>query len=150
MVDAMTRPPWERPPNDYWAHVAHHRRNERDVLVAYEFPRGGIGLDALLDRPPFRRLAGRRATLSGRGRRRSQTPEAIAARKALVLKAWALRTRCGWSIREIAREVDRSPSLVGRWMLGIPAAGGNTLDALERDVAHLAAQVDRAGGPVRS
>jgi len=83
----VARAPWEHPPNDYWAHLAHHRRSERDVLVAYEMPRGGVTLAALLDRPPFRRLAGRRATLSGRGRRRSQTPEAIAARRGLVYQA---------------------------------------------------------------
>lgn len=122
-----------RPPNDHWAHTAHHIRDQHDRLIAYQMPYGGTDPAVLLARPPFRRLAGRRATAAGRGHRRSQSLEAITDRRLLVAKAWRLRTTQGMSIREIARQVGRSRSLVGRWLRGIPAAGGHSLAALVAD-----------------
>jgi len=50
------------------------------------------------------------------------------------------------TIREIARVVERSPSLVGRWLVGIPACGGSSLDRLERDVGRLVAELAARGG----
>lgn len=137
MVDNMT------PPSDYWAHTAHRLRDSRGRVVGYRMPRGGAGIDALYDRPPFKRLAGKRAVLAGRGRRASQSPEAIQARAELQLVAWRLRVTQGLTIRRIAAEVGRSPSLVGRWLRGIPPVGGAALDRLVADVERLIVDVER-------
>lgn len=138
------------PPNEHWGHTAHHVRDDRDRLVAYRMPAGGVSVEALLARPPFRRLAGRRATCAGRGHRASQSLEAISDRRELVLTAWRLRVTQGRSIREIAALVGRSRSLVGRWLRGIPAAGGVPpawLAAMEADVARLVAGSERRRMP---
>jgi hypothetical protein len=135
--------------DDYLAHVAHRIRDIHGRVVGYRMPAGGVSIDALMDRPPFRRLAGKRAVLAGRGRRRSQSPEAMVARADLVLTAWRLRTTEGLSIRQIARVVDRPPSLVGRWLVGIPACGGYALDSLFRSIAVLTTQVQRRPRAVR-
>lgn len=129
--------------DDYWAHTAHRIRDASGRVVGYRMPRAGAGLDALLDRPPFRRLAGKRAVLAGRGRRASQSPAAIQARAELIIRAWELRVTHGLTIRAIALEVGRSPSLVGRWLIGIPRMGGGSLDVLARRTGRVAENATR-------
>jgi DNA-directed RNA polymerase specialized sigma24 family protein len=109
---------------DYVRHTAHQVRDEHGRLTGWVMPRGGVTVEVMLDRPPFRRLAGQRATLAGRGRRRSQTLEAITDRRIMAADVWRMRVTEGMTIREIAAVVGRSPSLVGRWLVGVPPTGG--------------------------
>ncbi len=134
--------------SDYWRHMAHHVRDEQGDLIRYQMPIGGVDLAAMLDRPPFRKLAGRRAMAAGRGRRDSQRPDAVLARQQLALLAWQMRVTQGLTIREIAGQLGRSPSLVGRWLRGIPAVGGYALDSLERSTAALLNRYGRGTDPL--
>src|SRR5262245_22222516 len=132
---------------DYLQHTAHVLRDRRGNVTGWRMPQGGAGVEALFDRPPFRRLAGKYATLSGRGRRASQSEEATAVREQLILRAWELRVTQGLTIREIAERVGRSPSLVGRWLRGIPAVGGGSLDLVAKQVGRLVEESKRAKAP---
>jgi hypothetical protein len=129
---------------DYLGRIAYPIRDRNGALTGWRFPRCGAYTEAILDRPPLgRAFAGRRATTSGRGHRASASAPARDERVRLAAEAFRLRTQHGLSIRQIATRVGRSPALVGRWLRGIPACGGDANGALLRAVAVLTAQVER-------